>query len=307
MTEPTRETLVLAGLDLTAIDDRIIPFARSLGRFLPRSRLRFVHVVQRYDLEVGPEEDPAAVEKRLDHALRPELTRKIKSRLPEFQPADLLLPHAEEDAAKDLIETAASEGAGLLVIGEKEGNDRSHWYSRRITTTAPCPVAVFPDNSEIPADSEAGDEGETGWKTLLFAGDFSREADPALAFCLRAAGEKRLRLGVHRVRDASGSFFPFFRHRKGGNAAATRKHAAKALERLGASEDRIAFVTEIDEDPHENEAESLLAAATAYEADLIVVGARGKTGRATDPCGHLIECLGRVRKRRPILYFGERD
>jgi nucleotide-binding universal stress UspA family protein len=307
MTEPSLESPLIAGLDLTSIDDQIIPFARSLSRFLPHPRLRFVHVVQRYDLDVGPEEDPASVARRLDHALRPELTQKIRRYLPRFAPEDLLLPHAEEDAAKDLVETAASTCAGLLVIGEKEGNDRSHWYSRRITTTAPCPVAVFPDKSEIPAESRSDARGSAGWKTVLFAGDFSRAADPALAFALGAARENGLRLGMHLVQDASGSFFPFFRHRKGRSSAeATRRAAEKSLDRLALTADRIDFVTELDEDPHENEAERLLAAAMAYEADLIVVGTRGKTDRATDPCGHLIECLGRIRKRRPILYFGER-
>ena len=308
MNESSKESILLAGLDLTSIDDRIIPFARSLARFYRRPRLRFVHAVQRYDLESSEEEDADATTETLDRALRPELLRKIRRFLPDFPTNDLLLPHAEEDAARDMVKTAASMAADLLIVGEKAGSDRSHWYSRRLAANAPCPVAVFPDQSEIPATMRPDGQESPGWKTLLFASDFSKEADSGLSFCLESARALKMRLGLHLLRDVSGSFFPFLRHRKAeGTAEATRRRAEKALRRLGASMEQIAFITSVDEDPRQNEAQRLLSVAGTYQADLVVLSAQGKSDRVTDSFGHHIECLGRLRKQRPFLYFGSRD
>lgn len=305
MTESSSPNLLVC-LDLTDIDQAVLAFARSAIQLFPGARIRFLHVVQQYDLpETAPGDQPDKEDaKALNAELQQALLDRIHPSFPDASPDDLLLPTAAEDAAGEVIETARQIKADLLLLGEKQDPRRSRWYGKRIAATAPCKVLIVPETSRLPKESDAP-QGQT----VLLATDFSPAADPALRWVLQTAPRLKLRLGLHRVRDTSRSFFPFFNQSQAGDSARqTRQLAHKAFQRLNLGGDEaVAFFTCLDEDPHQTEAERLLAAATHYKADLLAVSANGRAGTATTAYGHLIECLGKLRKPRPLLLFPPKD
>lgn len=297
---------VLVCLDLTDIDQAVLAFARSAIRLFPGARIRFLHVVQQYDLPQSvPDDQPDRDDpKTLNAELQQALLDRIHPAFPDASADDLLLPTAAEDAAGEVIETARKVNADLLLLGEKQDPQRSRWYGKRIAATAPCKVLIVPQSSPPREESDSPQQ-----QTVLLATDFSPAADPALRWILQTAPRLRLRLGLHRVRDTSRSFFPFFNQSKAGDSARqTRQLAHKAFQRLDLGGDEaVAFFTCLDENPHQTEAERLLTAASRYKADLLAVSANGRPGTATTAYGHLIECLGKLPKPRPLLLFPPGD
>jgi nucleotide-binding universal stress UspA family protein len=304
MTDQPKAPILLACLDLTGIDEQIIRFTRGCLAFYPEAKVRFMHVVQEYDLP-SRHSDPEktnAERRKIIRALQKDLLEKISPCFPDIGREDLLFPVAGEDAAEEIVETARKVDASILIVGEKEGRKRSHWYSRRIAATADCQIIIVPDCGPAIPESPP-DEIRAPCKTILLATDFSQAADPALAFALRVSRETGIRLGLHRVRDTSRSFFPFLKgHQAGASADKTRELAREAMKRIQAGETSIAFFTARDEDPHQSEAQRLLAVAESYEADLIIFSARGEGDSLSTPFGNMIEALGKSEKRIPILF-----
>lgn len=293
---------LLVCLDLTRIDQAVLAFARSARRLFPDAPVRFIHVVQQYDLpDNAPGDQPDRKDPDTRKAdLQQALLNRIQPYFPETSSHDLFLPTASEDAASEVIHTAQQTRTDVLFLGEKQDPQRSRWYGKRIAASAPCKVMIVPQTTPLPHPTDSPRQ-----QTVLLASDFSKAADPALQWVLALAQNSRLKVGLHRVRDTSRSFFPFLQgHRAEDSQKATRDAAAQALQRIQyADTSAIAFYTGMDENPHQTEAERILEAATQYKADLLAVSAKGRPGSATTAYGHLVECLGKLTKPCPFFFI----
>jgi nucleotide-binding universal stress UspA family protein len=248
------------------------------------------HTLAAYDLFPDPVELEAAAQHRLDEAV------DALAGLPG-QPAEVRPVLVEDDAAAAIVGVA--ERADLLVVGRRGGGGFHDLLvgsvSSKVTQTAACPVVVVPPGWERP---------ESG--RIVVGVDGSEPAVSALRWAAQEAGLRQARLDVVHAYDYPPMVTPF-----GPLVAVDLETIQKASQEMLA--DMIASaVGEASPPPGAVERISVASGAAAAlleaaaEADLLVVGARGRgtlrgllLGSVSQQCVHHAPCPVAV-VRRPV-------
>jgi nucleotide-binding universal stress UspA family protein len=269
---------VLCAVDDSEAAGRVLATGRWLAEALP-ARLVIVHAVD----GSGADELPAALRTRLGD-----------------EPADVRLVHGS--AATAILETAAQEGAELVVVGSR-GRGPIHSamlgsVSRKLAAEAPCPVVIVPAG-ERPAETDGADA------SVVCGVDGSDRALVAAAF----AGRLARRLGLRPVVVHARQNLSALRSYPGaasetppvtGQEDAVQKLAADVLRR-GEEAAGDGAVGIIEPGPP---TEVLQSVAGREEARLIVIAARGYGGLRAAVLGSVAAELP-AEADRPVVVLSE--
>jgi nucleotide-binding universal stress UspA family protein len=296
------ENPMLVCLDLTEIDATLIRYGRYLASLLPGARLMFLHTIQYYDIDLEGVQDEEEKRRVIEESVREELLEKLRSYIPDLPAENLLIREAHEDAALTVIELAKELSVRFILVGEKEGRERSKWYSRRITREGPAHTLIIPETEgNTPADSTA--DGEPRFGRVFYAGDFSQSTDAGLRFADRLAGAAGAELCTQYVRDVTSDYYPTGRRPDAGTEKKQLREVQQAFQRLGISGEEVDQRFYWEREQYESEAQRLYEAAVAREADLIVIAAAGRSEGVTTLIGNLIVTMSKIDKTIPILFY----
>jgi nucleotide-binding universal stress UspA family protein len=295
------ESKILVCLDLTGIDPILIAYGTYLASLLPETQLCFLHTIQYYDIEISGVKDEQERRRLIEESVREELLEKIRRQHADFAAENLLIREAHEDAALAVIDTAKEQKAEYILLGEKEGRERSKWYSRRITREGVGHTLIIPEREEnIPGDAESF---RPQFGRILYAGDFTQNTDAGLEFAHRLAGAAGAELCAQYVRDTTSDYYPASRRPGAGAEKRQEREVQQALGRTGISGKEIERSFYWEKEHYETEAQRLYEAATDRAADLIVVAAAGRTEGVTTLIGNLIVTMSKIDKTIPILFY----
>jgi nucleotide-binding universal stress UspA family protein len=295
------ENGILVCLDLTDIDDILIGYGAYLASLLPGAQLSFLHIIQYYDIEISGVKDEKERRRLIEEAVREELLEKIHACISDFPADHLLIREAHEDASLTVIDTAGEQGTAFILVGEKEGRERSKWYSRRITREGPGHTLIIPEGEEnIPADPASF---TPRFSRILYAGDFTQSSDAGLKFARRLADAAGAELCAQYVRDTTSDYYPANRQPDSGTRKRQEREVQQALNRTGISGEDIEREFFWEKEQYETEARRLYDAAADREADLIVIAAAGRSEGVTTLIGNLIVTMSKIDKTIPILFY----
>ncbi len=292
---------ILVCLDLTNIDDILIGYGSYLASLLPEAELSFLHTIQYYDIEISGVKDEGERRRLIEESVRQELLEKIRGHIEDFPDANLVLREAHEDAALSVMDVAEERKVNFIVLGEKEGRERSRWYSRRITREGSSHTLIVPEREEnIPADAA---NFIPRFGRILYAGDFSQRTDAGLSFAHRLAGAAGAELCAQYIRDVTSDYYPTNRRPDSGTEKRQERAVQQAFARTGISGEEIERRFFWEKEQYESEAQRIYEAAADREADLLVIAAAGRSEGVTTLIGNLIVTLSKIDKTIPILFY----
>ena len=137
---------VLVTLDMSAIDDSVIRYARMLSDVLSLDKLYFLTVVKKLDL---PEEITTQYPDLLapvDESIR----EQIRSNIEKIVGAKLDLPYEidvlEGDVTRQVLHWAKVKEVDLIAVGKKSGSSNKGLNGDKIARLSPCHIAFVPEN-----------------------------------------------------------------------------------------------------------------------------------------------------------------
>jgi nucleotide-binding universal stress UspA family protein len=186
---------VLCPVDFSECSRRALDHATALARWY-EARLAILHVSPLGPTALGfpPSVNPATFEAIEPEVLRAELLRFAQTAAGQV-PADAVV--RQGDAARVILDEAASTAADLLVLGTHGRHGFERWVlgsvTEKVLRRAPCPVLTVP-----PLAAGAEPSGPP-YRRILCPVDFSASSDEALRYALSLAEEAKARLAVLHV------------------------------------------------------------------------------------------------------------
>ena len=261
---------ILVPTDFSAPADAALSYARLLARTFDAS-LHLLHVTD------PPSTAPGATADRRDRV--PATLRELRDRLTaeDRSPDVAVLAIEAPDTAREIVQTARSMDASLIVMGThgRRGFKRLLLGSvtEAVLREAPCPVLT------VPPYASAGVADAATFKRILCPIDFSPSALQALGFALDLARQADGRVTLFHVIEWLAEEEP--RASTHFNVPEYRRYmvqdAQERLRNLVAEESRT--WVEIDDEVVFGRAHrEILRAAETKPANLIVMGAQGRGG-----------------------------
>jgi len=264
---------ILCPLDLSDFSRRAFEHSLVLARWYG-AKVVALHVFSGF-MPPGDESTYPAWLRRLPEA-RTEIDRELRDLLssPLADGMNVPLVLREGDAAAQILGEAEAERADLVVLSThgRSGFDRFTLGSvtEKVLRKAPCPVLVVPAQAEAPVGRFEG------YRRIICATDFSDDSGRALKFALSVAERAGSRLTLAHVVEIADN--PEILEGESPLAVLRRERIARAHERLRAlAAGYGGRGPAIDECVRLGRAHSeLLALAKETDADLLVLGVRGR-------------------------------
>ena len=280
---------ILVCLDLTDIDRSLIRYASYLSQTLELKKVIFFHAIQAYDLPDKSSKKFPDLESDLSTKIKSEINSVVSSHFKRNINTDVITRIENEDAANVIIDFTRKEEVDLALVGQKYGEDRSGHYGHKIAAEALTDLMFIPEDPELSLTK------------ILCAVDLSKVSEKAFRRCLDISRAVNAPIICHYLYDTHKSYFPATTFRtKGVIEKKVRKRFRKYLNKFNLSPDDVELRVRVNEE-FKSQAEKLYEEAEEQKADLLVVGAKGKTSVVTSLLGNVTERLRRMEKQMPVM------
>lgn len=287
----------MIGIDFTEMDQTIVEYAAFLAGILKPEKVYFINVQQ--DLEVPAELKDAFPEfqEPRDEMLKKEMAALATTWFKD-ETVELDYKIVEGSARKELLHWSGIKDIDLILLGNKPDHKGSGIIPAQLSRKALCSVLFIPDAPK---------------KTLSkhwVAADFSPHSKMATEEALLLA-EKQGSASVvlHHVYSVPMGYYKTgkteeqFAQIMLGHA---RKKYNRFLESIEGDTNRCTSFFSYDHDRF-SPAEHLVHQAESHEADLILVGARGRNLLTALFLGSVAEKLIRINQNIPLLLVKRKD
>ena len=280
---------LLVALDATELDGQLMGAAATLSKLLPVEKIYFYHIAKK--LEV-----PEEIKEKFDQLAPADETveHNIKSHLAEYFPeghgVDMEIEVREGDPAARLLKLVKSKHIDLVLVGHKSSMKGSGTIPNKLVKAAPCSVMFVPENMA------------TEFKKILVPLDFSDHARSALRQAVRLGKPCDGEVLCHNVvpvpsgYHTSGKTREEFGEIMQGHAEKEYKHFMKSFDAQGVDM-RPIFETNDDNNP----ADEIYERAVAEQANLIVLGSKGRKGISNVLLGSVATRVLEFAKDMPVL------
>ncbi|MGY6744962.1 MAG: universal stress protein [Cecembia sp.] len=280
----------MVGLDFSKMDDILVQKVANLTELLGIEKLYFIHVAK--DLSVPEElrEKYPDLVVPTDETLKAEINALIRSHdFPKNTDIEVIVE--EGKPMETVLRWAKIKDTDVLIMGRKEELEGSGSLAKTMAHRAPCSVLFFTEKSPVKTP-----------KKLLVPMDFSDHSVMTLAFADRLAGEIGAEvLGMHVYTIPLGYY-------KTGKSHAefdmimkdlAIKDYKKFLQKHKLPEYNCLFLLKEEG----NEGRFIIKVAKENQADMILMGSRGRSASAAVLLGSIAEKLVNVNNEVPTLIF----
>ncbi|WP_258105114.1 universal stress protein [Marinoscillum sp. MHG1-6] len=283
---------ILVGLDHSSIDKDLIKGASELCKLSGSTEIFFVNVIK--DFEV-PEQVIKEFPHLIEHALedrKKELEKSVEKYL-DYDSAKVEVNVIVEQGVitKTLIKTAAKEKIDLIVIGRKN-EKRPGVLVTRIARRAPCSLLIIPKGKTVSFDK------------ILVPTDFSNYSKGAMekAISLATKAQKKTKLVIQNVFQVptgyhyAGKSFEEFADIMKENIA---KEYSKFMSQFNT--EGLDIQSKYSLDKNDNIIDDIVKEAKKIHANMIIIGAKGRTATAALFIGSKAERMVQINEDIPML------
>jgi nucleotide-binding universal stress UspA family protein len=269
---------ILVGLGKNEHDAVILQYAGWLSRMAKSQKMILFHAVEKFDSSCLPSEYAECFEspEPLSPGKMEELARKYLAGYPEMVKEFQVV---EGDPFVAMIQKVREEDIDLVIVGRKTGRESNRNLPLKLARKAPCSVWVIPEEAQGPIQN------------LLTPIDFSDNSRDALeiAISIASAGNLdalsalhvfKIPIGYHK----SGKTYEEFTKIMRKNARDEFKEFKKGVDLKGLKVTPLFTL-------HDNPARAIQGVAKRKKADLIVIGAKGRSFAALVLLGSVTEKL----------------
>ncbi|AEI14235.1 hypothetical protein Flexsi_0554 [Flexistipes sinusarabici DSM 4947] len=280
---------ILLCLDLSEIDEDIVHYSAVIAKSFSVEKITLTHIIQPSDLPKKDEDSLNEVKNSIDEMISIEFENFLKKELGENMIINIYTQIAEDEGLEIIVSNVEDMNVDMLVIGQKYGEYRQKFHSRKPFAESDCDVLFVPENPPLQISR------------VLCAIDYSEVSKAAFAKAFYLHKNKNSDLICYYLQDISRTYFP-----------ATTSTSENYIQLKAKTEHRD-FLSQFSLNPEDyplkigtgeqltSEAEKLYKTADENKADLIIIGASGKTSNETSLLGNIAETLRRMDTYIPIM------
>ncbi|UCE58602.1 MAG: universal stress protein [Phycisphaerales bacterium] len=257
---------ILVCIDQPERDSRMLAYTKAITRFADSKEVHILHVADDQERADADSSAPAAVTEETLRAIAGEHFKDPAAPKCSFQVV-------QGSPLIEILRFGYEKDVDLIVIGLQHGEDnetnRQALMSRRLTRKATCSVLALPEEYEVKADM------------ILVPVRNSDCSANALDVACAIAAETKARVIPFNVYRLSVGYSRVGATREEHEALldAAAQHECELLLK-GIDTRSVAVSCETAPDPHNKPVPVILEAIERASADLVVIGARGRTGMA---------------------------
>ncbi len=280
---------ILVCVDLSSTGQSIIGKACSIAKKAKTKEVAFLYVVKDFNFpESLQEEFPDLLTRAMDER-KEELKTLINEAFTCHDDVKTKLIIKQGSLTKEILTTSAEENTDLIVIGRKQDSDSV--LNTRIARRATCNLMIVPRS-----------EGQFSFERIHVPVDFSNYTTLSLDSALTLSEGEKSEIFLHNVYTVpssyrySGKSFEEF-------AEILEKHTAGDLEKLTKKvtlKDQKLTTIHTNDHGH-NVIDIIYGEAKERQADIIVMGAKGRTAASALFIGSKAERMIQVNQNIPLL------
>lgn len=279
---------LLACLDLTEMDVHLIVYAFFLAKAWGIHSLKFLHVIQEYDLESTDLEGFGSLEDKLESYIRQEIHRSIPEKYNDVS-FSVLVKKENKDASDVILQTIRRQNIDLTILGKKAEAARKERYSARTIALGECEMLLVPAKPPKVIDR------------VHIALDFTRYAGKAFELGAEIADFTNARLSCQYIYDQPAGFFPMIPGKMNlERGAKIGKHRKKKfLQKYNYDFSDVECYT--NPATYSLQPDKIMNTANFLGASMICVGAKGKTSVPSSLLGLITTKMRQASGNIPVL------
>lgn len=289
---------ILVCLDLSEIDEDLIHYSAVIAKYFNAEKVTLTHIIQPSDLPKKDEDSLNEVKSSIDEMISAEFEKFLKKELGDNVIINIHTQIAEDDGLETIVTNVEDLDVDVLMIGQKYGEYRQKFHSKKPFAESDCDIIFVPESPPLQISR------------ILCAIDYSEISKAAFAKALYLHKEQNIELICYYLQDISRTYFP-----------ATTSASENYIQSKAETKHKE-FLSQFSLNPEDyplkigtgeqltSEAEKLYKTAEENKADLIIIGAAGKTSNETSLLGNIAETLRRMDTYIPIMIiknFGNKD
>lgn len=268
---------IIVGLDLTKFDETVLNYLKTVNMIARPEKVTLLNIHDEVHfsknlLEKFPDLKQSVVQEQI---------QKLKDESLNFNivGADIEYIAHEGNPLEEIMKAAKSKNADLIVVGKKKSK-REGVSHEKLARASYCDVLIVTETSK------------TDIKNVLVATDFSKYSKNALIKAIDLADQANAKLNLLHVYHVpngyskTGKSFEEFAVIMKANAQKDCEEFLSDVDSKGVEINPVYVLADTDDDY-----EHIITSANASKADLIVVGAKGRTNLSAFFVGSVAEKL----------------
>lgn len=289
---------LMVALDFTEMDKTLIGYTAQLASAIKPEKIYFVNAQAHMDTSDDLYKDYPELKKPVDELLSDRLKNEVDKHFTNAEAFDISYQVLDGAPFEMLLEWTQIKKIDLLLVGRKRDLKGSGIIPQRLARKVMCSVLFVPEN------------GVFSWKEILIPTDFSEHSklafDEALDVAKKVPGSTnitsihtfQLPTGYYKTGKSEEEFIEIM------NDHAIKKYN-KFIEKLDVDGIELTPIFRYDAD--EDAALLINEAAQQGKANLIIIGARGRTAATAIFLGSVAEKLISVDSSIPLLVVKDKE
>ncbi len=286
---------LLVALDLTNMDELLIRYASFLVKVLDVKEIRFAHIMEGHDVpedikNLYPDLDP------LEKVVEKELQEKVDRVFGDQKNVKTNIHVLDGGVTDTLIEWAREEAIDLALMGKKTGFKGKGILSGKIVRLIHCSVLFIPETVPFSIDK------------ILVPVDFSRYSRMALEEALKIGEKTGAKVLCQHVYTIPRQYFPYIPSEKNVRESVEKsvsRSFKKFIDKVARGREDVRCLTSYD--PDSDAGQKIYDQAIQEQADMIVMGSKGRTDAASVLLGSTAEKLAGYEKSLPIFIVKDKE
>lgn len=285
---------LLVALDLTEMDDTLIRYTSFVAKLFKTDKVYFFHVADSYELPDEVKENYPDLIAPKDESLKKLLEDKIEKEWVSDFECDKSIELKEGNAIDQLLKWIDIKRVDMILMGRKDISDGSGVMPQKVAKLAHASVMIVPENLDIKLNK------------IVIPLDFSKHS--------RLAMEAAISIGETsgaEIKALNAYYVPSGYHKTGKSreefAEIMQQHAETDFKKFmnkNNFSDSIQCHFVLDEG---SPADKIYKYAKEEQADLIIMGSKGRTGMASILLGSVTEKVINYQSSIPLAVIKDKD
>lgn len=285
---------LLVALDLTEMDEILIRYVSHLAKFLKSEKVYFVHISKNLELPEDLRKNYPDLMAPSDESISESMNKLIDNAWETDYDCEKVVEVKEGDPSEQILKWVNIKGIDMMVMGRKRNLKGGGIVPQKIAKVAQTSLMMVPEDFKFKLDK------------IVVSVDFSKHAKLAVEEALAISEGEDIKLTLVNVFRVPSGY-----HKTGKNydefATIMKGHARtdfrEFIEANNFPDDLdCEYVLDVDDSP----ADKIFGFADDQNADMIVMGSKGRTGLASILLGSVAEKVVKYDSEIPLMIVKEK-